>query len=142
MPRVHKSIDIKAPVSKVFSYIQDPRNEPEWMQGMIEIKDITGKGRGFQYKWTWKMAGIKLNGEAERLEDIPNQKIVDKSKGAIESTRTYNFETHGEITHLDLDVDYKIPIPVVGKMAENIIRRQNEREAEVDMQNIKDKLES
>jgi uncharacterized membrane protein len=142
MPRVHKSIDIKAPVNKVFSYIEDPRNEPEWMQGMIEVKDINGTGRGSHYKWTWKMAGIRLNGEAQRLEDIPNKKIVDKSKGAIESTWTYNFEPHGEMTHLDLDVDYKIPIPIVGKMAEKFILRQNEREAEMDIQNIKDRLES
>jgi len=88
------------------------------------------------------MAGIRLNGETERTEDIPNKRIVDKSKGAIQSTWTYSLEPHGDMTHLDLDVDYTIPIPVVGKVAEKFVLRLNEREAEMDAQNLKDRLES
>ena len=142
MPRVHTSIDIKAPIKKVFSYIEDPKNAPEWLQSMMEVKDVTGTGKGAHYKWAWKMAGIRLNGETERTEDIPNKRIVDKSKGAIQSTWTYNLEPHGDMTHLDLDVDYTIPIPVVGKVAEKFVLRLNEREAEMDAQNLKDRLES
>lgn len=142
MPRLHKSIDIKAPINKVFSYLEDPRNAPEWIHSMMEVKDVKGSGRGTHYNWTWKMAGIRLTGETERTEDIPNKRIVDKSKGTVESTWTFELEPHGDMTHLDLDVDYKIPIPVVGKVAEKFVLKQNEREAEIDIQNIKDKLES
>ncbi len=142
MPRLHNSIDIKAPVEKVFSYLEDPRNGPEWIHSMVEVKDIKGPGLGNHYNWTWKMAGVKFNGESDLVEDLPNEKIVVKSKGTVESTWTFKLEPHGDMTHLDLDVDYKIPIPVVGKVAEKIVLKQNERESEIDMQNIKEKLES
>ncbi|MBN2297712.1 MAG: SRPBCC family protein [Deltaproteobacteria bacterium] len=141
MPRLHKSIDIKAPVGKVFSYLEDPKNAPEWIHSMVEVKDVKGSGRGTHYNWIWKMAGVKLNGESDLVEDLPNEKMVLKSKGAAESTWTFKFEPHENMTHLDLDIDYKIPIPILGKVAEKIVMRQNEREAEIDMQNIKDKLE-
>ena len=142
MPRLHNSIDIKAPVEKVFSYLEDPRNGPEWIHSMVEVSDIKGPGLGSHYNWTWKMAGVKFNGESDLVEEIPNEKMVVKSKGTVESTWTFNLKPHGDITHLDLDIDYKIPIPVVGKVAEKIVLRQNERESEIDLQNIKEKLES
>ncbi len=142
MPRVRKSIDIKAPISKVFSYLEDPHHAPEWIQGMVEVKDITGSGSGTHYKWTWKMAGIRLNGQTDRTEDILNRRIVDQRKGAVESTWTYTFEPHAEMTHLDLDVDYRVSIPVVGKVAEKFLLKLNERQAEMDAQNLKHRLES
>jgi len=141
MPRVHKDIDIKAPISRVFSYLEDPRNSPEWMNSMIEVNDIKGAGPGTHYSWTWKMAGMKLKGESDLVEEIPNQKMVVKSKGTVESVWTFKLEPHGEATHLYLDVDYSIPLPVVGKVAEKIVLKQNEREAEMDIQNIKERLE-
>lgn len=142
MPRIHKSVDIKAPVGKVFSYLEDPRNAPEWIHSMMEVKNVKGSGRGTHYNWAWKMAGMKLEGESENVEEKPNEKMVIKSKGKVESTWTFNFKSHGDMTHLDLDVDYKIPIPVLGKVAERFVLKQNEREAEMDIQNIKEKLES
>jgi len=88
------------------------------------------------------MAGVKLTGESDLTEDLPNEKIVVKGKGAIESTWTFKFKPHGNMTHLDMDIDYKIPIPVVGKVAEKLVLKQNEREAEIDAQNLKDRMES
>ena len=31
MPRINSSININAPVEKVFTYLADPMNIPEWM---------------------------------------------------------------------------------------------------------------
>jgi uncharacterized membrane protein len=142
MARFHKSIEIKAPVSNVYSFIEDPKNGPEVMTNMIEVNDITGSGKGSHYKWTWNMAGIKFKGENTNIEDVPNKRIVISSKGGIESTWTYNFESRGDATILDLDIEYKIPVPVLGKMAENLLLRRNEREAEANLMNLKDRLES
>lgn len=142
MPRIHKSIDIKAPVKKVFSYVEDPKNEPEWMTSLVDVKDVKGSGAGTHYNWTYKMAGLHFHGEAERVEDIQAKKIVDRTKGGIESTWTYSFDPHGDATTMNLDIDYSIPVPVLGKLAEKVLLRHNEREAEQDLINIKEKLES
>ncbi len=142
MARFHKSIEIKAPVEKVFSFIDDPRNGPEVMTNLIEVKDVEGSGVGSHYKWTWKMAGLKLKGENTKVEDVPNKRIVVNSKGGIESTWTYNFESRGDVTVLDLDIDYRIPVPVLGKLAEQLLLSRNEREGETNLMNLKERLES
>lgn len=142
MPRLHKSIDINAPLKKVFSYIEDPRNEPQWMMSLVDVKDVKGSGSGIRFNWDYKMAGMHFHGESNRVEEIPEQKIVDKTKGGIESTWTFSFSPHKNGTHLDLDIDYSIPVPVLGKIAEKVLLKHNEREAEQNLLNIKEVLES
>jgi len=141
MPKVHKSIEIKAPVNKVYSFIEDPRNGPEVITNLLEVTDVTGTGVDTRYKWTWNMAGMKFKGENTRVEDVPNKRIVMNSKGGIESTWTYNFESKGDVTVLDLDIDYKIPVPILGKVAEKLLRSRNEREMNTNLMNLKEKLE-
>jgi uncharacterized membrane protein len=88
------------------------------------------------------MAGIKLNGESTFKEDIPEKQIVVESKGGVESTWVFNLEHRNNVTVLNLDIDYKIPVPVLGKLAEKVLMKRNERETEMGLANIKEKLEN
>ena len=142
MERIHKRIEIKAPVDKVFSYLDDPKNSTEWINNMIEVNDVTGSGVGKHFNWIWNMAGIKFKGESTYTEDTPNKRIVFKSKGGIDATWDYKFESQKNVTILDLDIEYSIPVPVLGKLAEKLILKHNERDAEMALGNLKDRLES
>ena len=135
--RIHRSIEIKAPIKEVYAYIDDPVKDTEWMTSMMEVKDVSGAGVGKQFKWTYKMAGIKLNKESTFKEDIPEKQIVVETKGCIESTWAFNFEPRKDVTVLNLDIDYKIPVPVLGNLAEKVLLKRNEREAEMSLMNIK-----
>jgi len=136
-----KSIDIQAPVEKVFAYIADPAKGPEWMIGWTEVTDVTGSGVGQHYRWKYKMVGIPLHGESTVTEHLPNERIVTDSKGGITSTFTWTFAPHGDGTKLDLQVDYTIPVPVLGKLAEKLAAKRNDREGDLWMENIKQMLE-
>ncbi len=142
MTKIHRSIEINAPIKEVYAYIDDPTKDPEWITSMIDVKDVTGTGVGKHFKWTYKMAGIKLNGESTFKEDIPEKQIVVESKGGVESTWAFNLEHRNNVTVLNLDIDYKIPVPVLGKLAEKVLMKRNERETEMGLTNIKEKLES
>jgi uncharacterized membrane protein len=142
MARIHKSVEIKVPVEKVFSYIDDPRNSPEWITNMIEVSDVTGSGVGKHFNWVWKMAGIKLNGESTNTEYISNKRIVLKTKGGIDATWDFKFESQKNVTTLDVDVDYSVPVPVLGKLAEKLILKRNERDLEMGLMNLKEILET
>jgi len=143
MPKIERSTTINAPVKKVFDYIADPKLQLEWLPGMLEIKDInsTKEGVGSTYKFAYKVAGMRFEGEDIVEEYIPNKKMVTRSKGGIESSWTWNFEPHNDGTKIDLVVEYTIPIPVLGKIAEALVLKQNEREADHALANIKDKME-
>ncbi|GAI82981.1 unnamed protein product, partial [marine sediment metagenome] len=54
----------------------------------------------------------------------------------------WNFEPHDDGTKIDLSVEYTIPIPILGKIAEAIVLKQNEREADLALANIKAKMEA
>jgi uncharacterized membrane protein len=142
MERIHKSIEIKAPVDKVFSYLDDPINSPEWINNMIEVNDVTGSGIGKHFNWVWKMAGIHFKGESTNTEYIPNKRIILKTKGGIDATWDFKVESQKNVTILDLDVDYTVPVPVLGKLAEKLILKRNDRDLEIGLMNIKEKLES
>jgi len=141
MPRIDNSININAPVEKVFTYLADPTNIPEWMVGMTEVMDVTGSGVGLRYHWKYKMAGVPLKGKSTRTEHVPNERLVVESKEGIPSTFTFAFAPHEGGTKLDMDVDYTIPIPVLGKLAEKLVLKRNQREMELNNQNIKERLE-
>ncbi len=141
MAKIERSITINAPVEQVFTYIDDLMNQMEWLPSIMEIKDVTGSGVGQHHRWTYKMAGIRLQGETTVTEHIPNQRMVMQSKGGAVSTWIFTFEPHDGGTKLNLDIEYTIPVPVLGKLAEKLVLRRNEREADLAMANIKDKME-
>jgi len=53
----------------------------------------------------------------------------------------YTFAPHESGTKLGLDIDYTTPVPVLGKLAEKVVFKRNQREAQMSMENIKERLE-
>ena len=143
MVKLERSIFINAPVEKVFTYHADAHNSPEYWPSFVEVKDVeTLPNGGQKFGWVYKMAGIKLNGSTTTPEYEENKKLVTKSEGGIDSTFTYTYEPEGDGTRFNMVVEYDIPVPVVGKLAESFILKMNEREADTVMGNLKDILET
>jgi uncharacterized protein YndB with AHSA1/START domain len=143
MAKVTKSIFINAPVEKVFEYHTNPNNNTEYWPSMVEVKNIEDHPTGGKkFNWVYKMAGVRFEGSTIPIEYIPNKRLVIQTKGGIESTFVYNYEPEGEGTRLSMEVDYKVPVPVLGKLAESFILKTNEREADTVLANIKDILEA
>ncbi len=138
-----KSVVIHAPVEKVYEYLDDPTHQPEFWPSLIEVKDVhLLPNGGHGSSWTYKMAGIRLEGTAEDVEHVANERIVRKTKGGIESTQTWMFEPEGEATKVTLRVDYTVPIPVLGRLAEAAIVKLNDHEGDAIVQNLKILLEA
>ena len=141
MPKLNNSINISAPVEKVFAYVTDPLTTPEWLVGATEVTDVTGSAVGQHYHWKYNMLGVPLRGESTVSEHVPNERRVTESKGGITSTWTFTYAPHEGGTKLDLEIDYTIPVPVLGKLAEKVVFKRNQREAQMSMENIKERLE-
>ena len=141
MAKVERSVLIKAPVEKVFSYLIEPKNELEWLPSNTDIRDITGQGVGKKWGWSYKMFGISFKGNSEVTEQVDNEKYVYKTMGGIKSTWAFSVNKEDDGTRLNLGVEYTIPIPVLGKVAEKLALSQNEKEANLATDNIKSILE-
>ena len=142
MPTINNSINISAPVDKVFAYLSDPRNSTEWFVGMTESTHVSGSGVGQHSRWTYTMIGIPFQGDSKLTEHVPNQRLVYEQTGGITSIMTFTFAPHEGGTKLGLDMDYTIPVPVLGKLAEKVVFKRNQREAQMSMENIKERSEA
>jgi len=142
MTKTVKTINIKAPVEKVFDYISEPTNLPEIWPSLVEVKDVQKlPSGGTRNRWVYKMAGILLKGTGEDTEYVPNQRLVSKTKGGVESTQTWMFQPEAGGTKVTFEVEYTVPIPVLGKLAEAIIVKMNEHEGELILANLKARME-
>ena len=143
MAKVEATVTIDAPVEKIYNYIHEMANLPEIWPSLVEITDMQQLPDGSSSnRFVYKMAGIRLEGTSQGIEAVPNQRIVSKTKGAVESTQTWLFKPEGEKTEVTFKVEYTIPIPVLGKLAEAVVVKINQHEGQAIMANLKARMET
>jgi uncharacterized membrane protein len=143
MATFSKSITINAPIEKVFKYSAEPSNLPEIWPSMIEAKVIERlPNGGNKAQFVYKMAGMRFEGISEDTEFIPNQRVVSKTEEVVESEMIWEYQSEGEATKVTFSVEYTVPIPLLGKLAEAFIVKQNENEAETLLANLKARMEA
>lgn len=143
MLKIEKAIDIKASVEKVFDYISDPKNLPGIWPSMVEVSDVEkNKLGGFDFSWVYKMLGLHFRGRGAIVEYERPRYYVFKNDVGIPSTFRWAFKQTGNITNLKVETQYTIPTPVLGKLAEHLVHKLNEREAEQLLLNLKTVIEA
>jgi len=142
MATIKSSITINAPVEKVFEYSK-PENLPEIWPSLVEVSNIKElPNGGYSWEWVYKMAGMRFSGASTHTEYVLNERTVSESTGGIESTITWLFEPADGGTKLTTIADYKIPVPLLGKLAEAFIVKVNENESAAILANLKAKMET
>jgi uncharacterized membrane protein len=143
MAKVERTITINAPVERVFGYMTEPTTLPEIWPSMVEVKDVkrTPEHIGTTFQWAYKMAGMRFEGSSTVIEYVANQREVTKSERGISSTFVWTYQPEDGGTRLTVEVEYTIPVPLLGKLAEAFIAKQNEHEAEVMLANLKARME-
>ena len=143
MAKLSRSTTIHARVDDVFHFLEDKTHFPEFWPSMMEVSDIKDlPNGGKQFHWVYKMAGLRFEGDTEEVEFVPNKKLVGKNEKGIESTVTWLLDGHGDDTDLTFEVDYNVPVPVLGKLAEKVVVKLNENEADAVIANIKTQIEA
>ena len=144
MVKISKSVFIQAPVEKVFEFFSEPANLPEIWPSVVDVRDVQRSGDEVQgWRYTYKMAGMKFDGQTKVIERIENQRFVtDNEGGGLSARIAETYTAEGDGTRLDWDVEYTIPGALLGKLAEPFIRKMNEREAETVLANLKDRMET
>ena len=141
MATIKSSIFINAPVEKVFEFAK-PEYLPEIWPSLVEVKNIQElPNGGFSWDWVYKMAGMRFNGSSVHTEYVVNERTVAQSTG-IDSTITWTYEPEDGGTKMTALTEYKIPVPLLGKMAEAFIVKMNENESDTILANLKARLET
>ena len=141
MERLEGNITVRAPVGRVYSYMEDPKLAPEWLPSLLSVSNIQGEGEGQTYDWVYKMAAFKLKGHSRVTVFERDSHLALKSAGGAESTWTYDFSGSDQTTNINLVVEYIVPIPVLGRLAEKLLLRSNAKELKQALANIKKQCE-
>lgn len=136
-----ESIVIEAPLPKVFAYVNDLSTMPDWLTGLVEVRNVIGTGVGQQCDWTFKMIGVQLRGAAVVVDCVPSERCTHQSIGMLCSDWTNLVEPHEDGTKLTVEVEYTLPGVVVGKLAEHLTIRRMKRGLRSSLLNAKDMLE-
>jgi uncharacterized membrane protein len=136
------SIVINAPVGEVFAYANAPSTMPDWMSALVEVRNVIGSGAGQQWEWTYKMAGVHVRGQSVIVDYILNECATHQGIGMLSVNWTIMVEPHDGGTKLTAKLEYTIPVPVLGRLAEHLAIRRNARELDASLLNLKETLEA
>ena len=137
MAKVEKAAVFKTPIENIFRYINEPSNWLEFWPSLMEITDVQSlPNGGYSGRWVYKMLGMTFKGTAKYTEMVPNQWLVIETAGGIGSTITWTFRSKENRTRVTLTIEYKVPIPLLGKLAEAIIVKMNEQEGDLMMAHL------
>jgi carbon monoxide dehydrogenase subunit G len=139
---VERSIHVEAPVEEVFSFMDDPENQTAVTPslGSVEAVEALENG-GKRVRYTYSMVAVPLDGTVEAVEYDPPNRIVWQLSGAIEGEIRQTYEAANGGTRATYAAEYRVPVPVVDRVAAPLIRRYNEREVRRTLENLKAALE-
>jgi hypothetical protein len=137
------SVQINASPEQVFARLSNPMNSVEDVPSIIEVKDIKGQGKGMTYVEVYKMAGVRLAINTTVSELIPNKQYTEQYEVmGKKGTRTCQVEPCDGGCRLSVILQYEVPIPLIGKLAEPLLKKLNERDFQTTLDTVKSRLEA
>ncbi|OQY47183.1 MAG: hypothetical protein B6242_05650 [Anaerolineaceae bacterium 4572_78] len=139
---VEGSVTINASPEKILEVLEDIEHAPEWVPSLHTVKDIKGKGAGCTYTWMYKIGPANIEGKVEITESSIEQ-FVMKTEGSVKSYWTWEMGRKGKTaTILRLSISYDLPGNILAQVADKlVIEKQNKKELEQALTNLKERLE-
>lgn len=142
MTKIVKSVFIEASVEKIYDYLIEPMSLLEYWPNVIEISDVKQlPNGGYSTRWVYKMAFLKFIGTGITVDCARNQFIIDRIEGGVDSTQKWTLSPTGLGTMATFEVEYDIPIPVIGRVLEKLLQKINHRDGDRLMALLKSKME-
>ena len=138
----HKTINIDAPIERVFEFWKNLRNFPHFMTNVREVRDL-GNGRT---QWTVAgPAGLSVKWNAVVTELIPNKIIAWKSEpgSAVANAGIVRFDSNdGAGTRVTVRMSYNPPAGAIGHAFAKIFGADPKREMDQDLLRMKTMIET
>lgn len=121
---VEQSVEIAAPVSTVFAYVDDFATTKDWMYGLTRLEPVTElrQGVGAQYDGVMKV-GVPLKARIECTAWERDRLVELTSVKGVETTQRWTFtDLGGDRTRVDAWISYTLPGGPAGKAIASAVR--------------------
>ncbi len=106
MVQIQASVEIDAPIDKVWSIVSDLDSEPKFWRGTKEVRNISKEGNTITREVTIAFKDSKC---MQTVTLYPKEKIqIQFTKGVIEGTKTLTLAQDGNKIRLDALWDMKL----------------------------------
>ncbi len=145
MSQISQSININAPLSKVFDYVSNPENWTRYVTSLVDVRNMSDDtpAAGMTFDWTYRMLGVNNDGKGRIVDFEKDKKIAMEMEGSFPIKETYSFEGDDTSTDLKFEINYDVPGKVLGVIADKlVVERLNVKEAVAVLNKIKDICEA
>jgi len=145
MAQITQSININAPLSKVFDYVTNPDNWTRYVTSLVDIRNVSDESpkAGTTFEWTYRMLGVNNDGKGSIVEFEKGSKFAMAMEGSFPIKETFTFKGEEQSTELTFGIQYDVPGKVLGIIADRlVVERLNVKEAVAVLNKIKDICEA
>ena len=142
MGHIRDTFHIDAPLEVCWDIGTDAARQPEWSEGVLEVKDVTGRldRVGAAYTRVFSIAGRRLEGRFEvvEIEPLHFMKVAGTTAGGGRASYTVRNVADGAGTNGTFEMDYELPGGVIGDLANKLfMERALERQMRHSNENLK-----
>jgi len=142
MGHIRDTFHIDAPLDVCWDIGTDASRQPEWSEGVLEVKDVTGRldHVGAGYTRVFRVAGRHLEARFEvvRVEPLHFMEVTGTTPGGGRARYTVRNEAAGTGTDGTFEMEYELPGGLIGGLANKLfMERALERQMRHSNENLK-----
>jgi carbon monoxide dehydrogenase subunit G len=145
VPTVTQTVDISAPVDRVYSFIADrPEGATSFIPGLNRISNVSPAtadvGQTWEYEFNW--FGLVISGQTRCTALDRPRRYQFQTMTGNRSTWSYRFEPKDAATRVTLDVEYDVPQNMLARYAsQGALEKMNQERAAEALSTLKGLLE-
>jgi uncharacterized protein YndB with AHSA1/START domain len=119
MPYARHSVDIKAPVRRVFDMVaQQPERYAEWWPSITLQRRITPEPttQGSICRFVFDVAGVRIKGEHQVAVLAPNSRLLIETISGMNASFDFLFEIVTGGTRVTASVYFSLPGPTMAQL--------------------------
>ena len=142
--KIVRSINIDVPPDKVFAYVQDLENMPEWMSSCKShrITSHQRSGVGTTTHCVMEQAGRIIEWDSVVTEYVKNQKMMWHCEKPSRNDGIFEFEPTTTGTKVTFTMDYDLPYSILGAIIDRLkVSRSIQQAIDDGLRRLKEILE-
>lgn len=129
--KVGRSVEIAAPMGKVFVFLSNPKNQEKiFVDSEVKIEDVSKGlvGVGTKYRISAVIARRKVKSHWHEVIGFEENRrfVCGEVKGGPtkKEEMTFDFEATDKGTKVTMTIDYEFPYSVLGKLVDRLMARK------------------